>query len=340
MFRRITVALISVGLLAALTMAFVGGSAGAASKPGLAVFYYNTSPYGIAEKNAGVNAGKKAGFAVTTFTPNNDPKLEATQVQDAITSGKYKAFWMATLDPISMAPVVKQAVAKGIKVGQADYTFGGQAAQLKLKATPGITTTVGSDQVLSQTSLVTMTNDACAQAVGRGKPCKFAFMPGLTNFPTDVLKINFLKKRFAKGPIKITVMPQGGYDQPTAQKAALTYFGAHKNDNVVGTLGDQMTAGVLTAMKQQGLKPGSKVKVWSVGGTKEMIAQMKKGLVTEVGGLWPRGEAEVGIPLLAKAVQGKKVPNVVNIISKKRPIIITQAFLKANPKFVPDWNLG
>ena len=117
------------------------------SKPGLAVFYYNTSPYGIAEKNAGVNAGKKAGFAVTTFTPNNDPKLEATQVQDAITSGKYKAFWMATLDPVSMAPVAKQAEAKGIKVGQADYTFGGQAAQLKLKATPGITTTVGSDQV-------------------------------------------------------------------------------------------------------------------------------------------------------------------------------------------------
>ena len=54
----------------------------------------------------------------------------------------------------------------------------------------------------------------------------------------------------------MTVMPQGGYDQPTAQKAALTYFGAHKNDNVVGTLGDQMTAGVLTAMKQSGPQAG------------------------------------------------------------------------------------
>jgi ABC-type sugar transport system substrate-binding protein len=340
MVRRITVAVISVALVAALYAVFIGGSATAADKPGLAVFYYNTSPYGIAEKNAGVNAGNKAGFNVTTFTPNNDPKLEATQVQDAITSGKYKAFWMATLDPVSMAPVAKQAEAKGILLGQADYTFGGQAAQLKLKATPGITTTVGYDQVSSETMLLAMTKDACAQAVGRGKPCKFAFMPGLTNFPTDVLKINYLKKQFAKGPIKMTVMPQGGYDQPTAQKAALTYFGAHKNDNVIGTLGDQMTAGVLTAMKQSGLKPGKKVKIWSVGGTKEMIAQMKKGLVTEIGGLWPRGEAEVGIPLLAKALQGKKVPAAVNIISKQRPLIITQAFLKANPKFVPDWNLG
>jgi ABC-type sugar transport system substrate-binding protein len=93
-------------------------------------------------------------------------------------------------------------------------------------------------------------------------------------------------------------------------------------------------------MKQDGLKPGSKVKIWSVGGTKELIADMKKGLVTEIGGLWPRGEAEVGIPLLAKAIRGQKVPAVVNIISKTRPLIITQGFLKANPKFVPDWNLG
>jgi hypothetical protein len=48
----------------------------------------------------------------------------------------------------------------------------------------------------------------------------------------------------------------------------------------------------------------------------------------------------LGIQYLDDALNGKPVPNLVDIInSDTRPAIIDQAFLAAHPNFQPDWTL-
>jgi hypothetical protein len=49
----------------------------------------------------------------------------------------------------------------------------------------------------------------------------------------------------------------------------------------------------------------------------------------------------VAIPSPYNALNGKSVPNVVNILNPQtRPAIIDQAYLNSHPNFQPDWTLG
>src|SRR5215472_15342154 len=60
----------------------------------IAIFYYNPSPYGIASLNGAKEEAAKLGVQLDAFDANNNPTLQSTQIQDAITTGKYKAFWV------------------------------------------------------------------------------------------------------------------------------------------------------------------------------------------------------------------------------------------------------
>jgi ribose transport system substrate-binding protein len=318
-------------------LAYVGLASGA-GKIAIAEFYYNPSPYGIASYKAAIQEGNKLGVSIATFDGNNVPQTQTTQMEDAITTGKYKGFWVWALDGVSLSPTIKQAEAKGIKVAIADYTLGTLQQQVTLKATPGTVTTVGQPIGIEEQSFVKLIKLACAKQVGSGT-CNVAFMPGLANYPTDTLREQYMQKAFSTGNIHLTLTPPGMYDQPTSQQVALTYFQSKPSVQVFGSFGDQMTAGALTAFKQLGIVPGKDLQVLGSGGTNELEAAIKTGSVFGTVSLYPSAESYVGIKLLVQAIQGKKVANLVDIITKNRPSVIDAAVLKANPKIKPDWDL-
>jgi Periplasmic binding protein domain len=137
---------------AASSSAAGGSSSSAAAAPSsaagssgtrMAIFYYNPSPYGVASLNGAKREAAKLGIQIDAFDGNNNPQTQTTQIQDAITSGKYKAFWVWGLDDPSLTPTINKATAAGIKVACADYTWGTQAQQNTLAASPTCLTTVG-----------------------------------------------------------------------------------------------------------------------------------------------------------------------------------------------------
>jgi ABC-type sugar transport system substrate-binding protein len=337
-FKRVVLAAAIIAAFGTM-LAYVGLASGA-GKIQIAEFYYNPSPYGIASYKAAVTEGNKLGAQVTTFDGNNVPQTQTTQMTDAITTGKYKGFWVWALDGVSAEPTIKAAEAKGIKVAIADYTLGDLNAELQLNPTPGLVSTIGQPIQGENVALVTVIKAACAKAVGVGKPCNVAFMPGLANYPTDTIRIDYMQKAFATGPIKFNLTPIGDYDQPTSQKVALTYFQSKPNIQVFGSFGDQMTQGAITAFKQLGIVPGKNIQVFGYGGTNELLAEVKAGTVFATLGLYPAYESTVGIKDLVAAIQGKKVPDLVNVINKHHPIILNAAFLKSNPNYKPDWDLS
>ncbi|HLW93817.1 MAG TPA: substrate-binding domain-containing protein, partial [Solirubrobacteraceae bacterium] len=133
-FRRV---LLAIAVLAVGSLAYAGLASGA-GKIQIAVFYYNPSPYGVASYKAAQVEAAKLGVSTTVFDANNDPELQNTQMSDAITTGKYKAFWVWALDGPSIAPTIKKAEQKGIKVATADYTLGTLQQQVHLSYTPGL----------------------------------------------------------------------------------------------------------------------------------------------------------------------------------------------------------
>jgi ribose transport system substrate-binding protein len=318
-----------------------GASSSSAAGARMAIFYYNPSPYGIASLNGAKREAAKLGLQLDAFDANNNPQLQSTQIQDAITTGKYKAFWVWGLNDPALTPVINSALAKGIKVASADYTWGTLAQQNVLTGDSQFVTTVGQSIGAESTNLEQVMNTACTKMVGTGH-CNIAFLPGLANFPTDTVRINSMTAYYnAKPNYTFTVMPPGMYDQTTSQSVAQTFFTAHKNINVFATFGDQMAQGTLTALKLVGgYTPGKNIMIIGYGGAKEIVDEVKAGTIYATLGLYPTSESVLGIGYLNDALNGKSVPNVVNIInSDTRPAVINQAFLNAHPNFTPDWTL-
>ncbi len=307
----------------------------------MAIFYYNPSPYGVASLKGAQVEAQKLGIKLDAFDANNDPQMQSTQIQDAITTGKYKAFWVWGLNDVALTPIINKALAAGIKVASADYTWGPLSAQNVLTADPKLVTTVGQAIGAESTNLIAAMNLACKKQVGSGH-CNIAFLPGLANYQTDTVRENAMTAYYKGKPnYTFTILPPGMYDQAASQKVAQTYFTANKNVNVFATFGDQMAAGTVTALKLVGgYTPGKNIAIIGYGGAKEAIAQVKNGTWYATLGLYPVSESLLGIQYLNDAVNGKPVPNLVNIInSSTHPAIINQAFLTAHPNFVPDWTL-
>ena len=336
-FKRVVLA---ASILAAFgTMLAYVGLASGAGKIAIAEFYYNPSPYGVASFKAAQVEGNKLGVSITGFDGNNVPETQTTQMTDAITTGKYKGFWVWALDGVSLAPTIKKAEAKGIKVAIADYTLGTLQQQVHLSYTPGTVTTVGSPIGTQEAAFVTIIKAACKKQVGSGT-CNVAFMPGLANYPTDTLREQYMTAAFATGNIHISYTPPGEYDQPTAQGIATTYFQSKPNIQVFASFGDQMTAGALTALKLLGITPGKDIQLIGSGGTNEFVADIKAGTVFGSVALYPCTESYIGIKDLVAAIDGKKVPGLVDVTANKNyPWVVDAATLKSTPGFKPDWDL-
>jgi ribose transport system substrate-binding protein len=335
--RRVLGALGAAVIAGALVLST--GLASGASKIRIAVFYYNPSPYGVASEKAAVQEAKKLGVAVDVFDGNNVPQTQTTQMEDAITTGKYKAFWVWALDGVSLAPTIKQAEAKGIKVAVADYTLGDLNSQLTLSPTKGLVSTIGGSIGRQEQAFVELIKQACTKQVGANGKCNVAFMPGLANYPTDTLRESYMQGIFGGTNINFMLTPPGQYDQPTSQQVALTYFQSKPSIQVFGSFGDQMTAGAMTAFQQLGITPGKDLQVLGSGGTNQTVAAIKAGTVFGTVALYPCPESYIGIKDLVGAIKGQKFPSTVNVIDKNHPLIITKATLKTAKGFKPDWSL-
>jgi ribose transport system substrate-binding protein len=307
----------------------------------MAIFYYNPSPYGVASLKGAQEEAAKLGVQLDAFDANNNPQLQSTQIQDAITTGKYKAFWVWGLDDPALTPVINTAISKGIKVACADYTWGSLAQQNTLNSSPTCATTVGQAIGAEATNLETTMNAACAKVVGSGH-CNIAFLPGLANYPTDTVREDAMTAYYkGKSNYTFTLMPPGQYDQSDSQAVAQTFFTANKNINVFATFGDQMAQGTITALKLVGgYTPGKNIEIIGYGGAQEIVNEVKAGTIYATLGLYPVSESLLGIQYLYDALKGQPIPNLVNIINPTtRPAIINQAYLSSHPNFVPDWTL-
>jgi ribose transport system substrate-binding protein len=342
-FRRVAALMGAAAVVAAIAAAFLVSVSGAAPKAkyNIAVLYYNGSPYGLSQLKGAQQEAKALGnVSITGFNGNNDPHLQQTQLQDAITTGKYQGMIIAALDGHGLAPTIKQAEAKGIKVVVLDYTLGTLDQTKVLKPTPGLVSTVGQGLREQITGWGGALKQACVARVGAGKPCSIAFMYGLANYPTDAYRVGVLDKMFATGPIKLLKMPPGNYDQATAQKVTLDFFQKKPHVDVFATFGDQMNAGGDVAFKQLGLTPGKDFLEVGFGNTKQGVAWIKSGKWYSSGAYYPTTSSIIAVKTLVDALNGKKVPTTINILHQPgTPLIIDRAFLKTHPNFKADWSL-
>ena len=245
-----------------------------------------------AQRGAAVSGGK----VVQVFAANGSDATQISQIEDAVTSHKYKGLIVYMLDP-SIAHAVEAAAKAGLKVATVESAA--TPNTLGNVALPG--TVISTTEALSHRvqGLVQLTVAACAKR----NPCNVAYMYGLLQNPSDVAIFNSFKaglKKYSK--IKIVATGQGMFASAPAEAAAANMLVAHPNIKVFVTNDDDMTYGVQLAAERAG---DSGIKLIGVGASVRGCALVKSGKWFGTTNSVPRSAGYQGAEAVDQAVKGR-----------------------------------
>src|SRR5581483_6108245 len=217
-----------------------------------------------------------------------------------------------------LTPTIRQAIAKGVKVGCALVPCGPNVRETKVQI-PGQVIFTGVGFFQNGQLLGKLVVQGCKGI----DPCKVLWLPGLPTLPLEVARQDGLYSVIKPYKnIKVVAVAAGGYL-------------AAPDLNVVVSSGDQMIAGAAKAAQLVG-KAG-KIKMYGNGCTFEAKQLILKGVQTGCAVYLPRTEGRLVVQALVNAVNGAKKTGVFVNPLKYSPI--GGLGTKANiAKFTPEFH--
>lgn len=252
------------------------------------------SYFSVAVEAIQAEAGR-AGAKVDVFDAAFDSSKQYSQIQDAITTGRYDAFLVAALDGPAVASLVPTAVDAGIIVGGFNQPIG--TDYNSAEPIDGVAFQVMRPYAEHGTTAGELVTDACADV----DPCQVGYFYVQKGAPFDTAeRENF--DRATRGSPNVRVVAEGDTfsTREGGLKAAQDILVAHPDiDVLVGT--DPAILGAQEAAKRSG--GTTKLKYVSVAGTREAIAQVEKGTIFGTSISLPVDEGRLLVEALAETIK-------------------------------------
>lgn len=243
------------------------------------------------------DAAAKFGVDFKVFDANFNPADQLKQVQNAATE-KFDGYILA---PTAAAPACsmwkQHLVPTGAPVVTVDLPMCGDADY-----TAGLAGTVTMQR---QAFFDAHIDNAFASCQG---DCEVAAVGGFVGSDLFNLWENAIKTGAQKYPnVRVVTDQPGNYDPRVTLQVVQDSLRAHPNLAMVVSPWDDMTRGAEQAITSMGKKPGTDVRIYSIGGTKDAVERVKNGTYNETSILLPYEESYYGMVALVMALQGKPV---------------------------------
>jgi ribose transport system substrate-binding protein len=260
------------------------------------------NPY-CQERLKGVQAAaKKYGFTFKLFDANFNPSAQLKDVQDA-SAESFDAYLFAPAASAPgcsmwkqyLAPTHKPVVTLDLPMcGNADYT-------------PGLAGTVTMQR---QAYFDAHVNNAFASCK---TSCDAAAIGGFVGSDLFNFWETAIKRAAAKYPNVHVVLDQpGNFDPATALRVMQDGLRAHPDIQIVVSPWDDMTRGIVQAIKNSGKVPGKDVRIYSIGATKNGIGAVRDGTFAEDTILLPWQESYYAGVAAVMALEGHPVNGYIN----------------------------
>ncbi|WP_382308675.1 sugar ABC transporter substrate-binding protein [Herbiconiux sp. UC225_62] len=244
------------------------------------------------------DAAAKVGAEITLFNAGFDTNAQLQQVQDAIQRG----FDGYVFSPVADSPGcadfdLLKATGKPVvninspMCGNPDYTED----------------TAGFVAMQTESYFLEHLENAFASC---DEPCKAVAVGGFVGSDLFTRWENAIQQASAEYPNVTVVSDQpGSFDPATALTVVQDALSSNPDVDLVVSSWDDMTRGVEQAIVAAGKTPGTDVRIYSVGGTKDGVAKVAEGTWTETTVLLPYEESYYGVVQLAKAIDtGESTP--------------------------------
>lgn len=247
---------------------------------------------------AAEEAAAELGATLTVFNAAFNPQTQVQQVQDAILRDFDGYVLSPVADSVGCASFeLIQATGKPVvninspMCGNADYTEG----------------TVGFVASQTETFYLEHVRNAFSSCEG---DCKAVMVGGFVGSDLYGRWSRAISRASVEFPnVEIVANQPGDYDAATALTVVQDALTSHPDLGVVVTAWDEMTSGVEQAVETADLKPGSDVRIYSIGGTKDGVERVAAGKWTSTTILLPFEESFYGFVQLARAMAtGESTP--------------------------------
>jgi ribose transport system substrate-binding protein len=264
------------------------------------------------------------------FDANNSPQTQYSQLQDAITSGQYNGIIVQPIFGTGLISLVKQAIAKGIKVVNMDQILGPNLST-DAPQVPGLSANVAFVPTEIGTKLGNLVVQACQSK--KLKPCDVGYLYDIKASALDVAIHGAFAKAIAADPaVKVTAEGQSFFSPTEGLTAVQDMLQANPNLNlIVGS--DQGIEGgaqaVATAHKT------GKVILVGYGASAAALAGVKSGAWYADVAQAPASEGRLAVQALVAAVEtGKNSGGIDPVAQLPDGGIVTKANVD---QFTAEW---
>ena len=165
------------------------------------------------------------------FDANNSPQTQYSQLQDAINSGQYQGIIVQPIFGTGLTSLVKQAIAKGIKVVNMDQILGPDLSTDKPQV-PGLSANVAFVPTEIGTKLGNLVVQAC-QAHNLN-PCKVGYLYDIKASALDVAIHGAFAKAIAADPaVKVAAQGQSFFSPTVGLTAVQNMLQANPSLNLI-----------------------------------------------------------------------------------------------------------
>jgi ribose transport system substrate-binding protein len=240
------------------------------------------------------------GAEITSFDTGFDPSKQFSQVQDAVTQGRFDAFIIIPLDAVALVPAVEEAIAADIAVVNTDLALGPEddTSDPQLEGQAG--TVINPPSERGERIL-----EAVVAACDGLDPCNVGVMGGEPDFDFEREAKERLDTISEENPhISIVAYQYGhGYVAEPAIGLAQNMIQANPDLNVLMVTSDQASAGAEQALDDAG-KTGE-IRLVSSGGSCPGIEAVREerwfATIIDL----PETEGRLGMEIAIQAARGE-----------------------------------
>jgi len=269
------------------------------------------------------------GATLKVFDANNSPQTQYDQLQTVINSGQYNGIITQPIEATGLVSLVKEAIAKGIKVVNMDQILGSslstaapQVAGLSANVT-FVPTTIG-------TQLGQQVVAACASK--KLSPCKVGYLYDIKASSLDTAIYGAFTAAIKGSPVQVVTYGQSYFTPTIGLTAVETMLQATPGlDLIVGS--DQGIEGAMTALSTT--DKSDHVLLVGYGASAAAVAGIESGAVYSDVAQAPSAEGTDAVKALVAAIQTGKVSGAVDPVAGFPDSgVVNKADVS---QFTPEW---
>ena len=269
------------------------------------------------------------GATLKVFDADNNPQTQFNQLQTVINSGQYNGIITQPIEATGLVSLVKQAIAKGIKVVNMDQILGSslstaapQVAGLSANVT-FVPTTIG-------TQLGQQVVAACASK--KLSPCKVGYLYDIKASSLDTAIYGAFTAAIKGSPVQVVTSGQSFFTPTTGLSAVETMLQATPGlELIVGS--DQGIEGAMTALSTT--DKADHVLLVGYGASAAAVAGIQSGAVFSDVAQAPSAEGTDAVKALVAAIQTGKVSGAVDPVAGFPDSgVVNKADVS---QFTPEW---